>query len=137
MKRYQQKNGVLIPTRGNKKDIGPGITHREKAVEQYLQGKDPVAIARDLQHSLKAVERYIQTFKRVVYCQWQVHNSLKTAMVVGISVALANKFLELRNRFMKTGGYQERIAEIEDEGHRFWECQDGKKKSGRTTRRRP
>ena len=37
----------------------------EKAVELYIQGKDAVAIARDLKHSLKAVERYIQTFCRV------------------------------------------------------------------------
>jgi hypothetical protein len=134
IKRYQQKHAILIPTRGNKKDIGPGITHREKAVELYLQGKDAVAIARDLQHSLKAVERYLQTFRRVLYCQWQVRNSLKTAMIVGVSVALVNRYLALRDRFINTDGYKERIAEIEDEGSRYWEYQDGKKKYGRTRR---
>jgi DNA-binding CsgD family transcriptional regulator len=135
IKRYQQKYGILIPTRGNKKDIGPGITHREKAVALYLQGKDPVAIGRDLQHSLKAVERYLQTFRRVVYCQGQMRNSLKTAMVVGVSVALVNRYLALRDKFIKTEGYKERIGEIEDDGARFWEYQDGKKKSGSTSRR--
>lgn len=135
MKRYQKHYDVLIPTRGNKRDIGPGVTHREKAVELYLQGKDAVAIARDLQHSLKAVERYLQTFKRVLYCQWQVRDSLKTAMIVGVSVALVNRYLALRDRFIRTDGYKERIAEIEEEGGRFWEYQDGKKKSGRTKRR--
>lgn len=136
IKRIQQERGILVPTRGNKKDIGPGITHREKAVELYLQGKDAVAIARDLQHSLKAVERYLQTFRRVLYCQWQVRNSLKTAMIVGISNVLVNRYLALRDDYIKTEGYQQRIAEIEEEGGRFWELQDGKKKSGRTIRRR-
>jgi hypothetical protein len=136
IKRYQQQYNILIPTRGNKRDIGPGITHREKAVELYLQGKDAVAIARDLQHSLKAVERYLQTFRRVLYSQWQLRNSLKTAMVVGVSVALVNRYLVLRDRFITTDGYKERIGEIEDEGGNFWECQDGKKKSGQMKGRR-
>ena len=136
IKRYQRQYNILIPTRGNKRDIGPGITHREKAVELYLQGKDAVAIARDLQHSLKAVERYLQTFKRVLYSQWQLRNSLKTAMVVGVSVPLVNRYLALRDRFITTEGYKERIAEIEDEGSHFWEYQDGKKKSGQMKRRR-
>ncbi len=42
IKRYQQKHDIIIPTRGNKKDIGPGLTHRERAVEFFIQGKDAV-----------------------------------------------------------------------------------------------
>lgn len=135
IKRYQQKLSILIPTRGNKKDIGPGITHRERAVELFLEGKDQVAIARDLQHSLKAVERYIQTFCRVVFAQQQLRNSLKTALVVGVSVPLVNKYLATKDKYLKTHAYQERIAEIEAEGTRFWEYQDGKKKPGQMGRR--
>jgi hypothetical protein len=135
IKRYQQKQGILIPTRGNKKDIGPGITHREKAVGLFLEGKDQVAIARDLKHSLKAVERYIQTFCRVVYCQQQLHNTLKTALVVGVSVESVNRYLSVKDTYLKTPAYKDRIAEIEAEGTRFWEYQDGKKKSGQTARR--
>jgi len=130
IKRYQQKYGILIPTRGNRKDIGPGVTHREKAVELYLQGKDQVAVARDLQHSLKAVERYIQTFCRVVFCQGQLKNTLKTALVVGVSVASVNRYLNLRDRYCTTDAYKERIDEIESEGTRFWEYLDGKKNLG-------
>jgi Protein of unknown function (DUF1670) len=136
IKRYQQKYGILIPTRGTKKDIGPGITHRERAVELYLQGNDQVAVARDLQHSLKAVERYIQTFCRVVFCQGQLKNTLKTALVVGVSIASVNRYLDLREKYYKTAAYKERIGEIESEGTRFWEYLDNKKKSGQRARRR-
>jgi len=62
IKRHHQQHGILIPTRGNKKDIALGISYREKAVQLYLQGKDAVAITRDLQHPLMAVEGYLQTF---------------------------------------------------------------------------
>jgi DNA-binding CsgD family transcriptional regulator len=132
----QKRLGILIPTRGTKLDIGPGITHREKAVELFIKGKDGVAIARELQHSLKAVERYIHTFCRVVHCQSEFKDNLKTALVVGVTVALVNKYLALRDRYWNTPSYRERLTEIEEVGTRFWVCQDSKKKPGRTARRR-
>lgn len=136
IKRYQQKHGIVVPTRGNKKDIGPGLTHRDRAVELFIQGKDAVAIARDLNHSLKAVERYVQAFCRVVHCQAQLHNTLKTALIVGVSVAAVNRYLGLKTRYWNTLEYQERLTEIEKVGSQFWAYQDGKKKPGRKPRRR-
>jgi hypothetical protein len=111
-------------------DIGPGITHREKAVELFIEGKDSVAIARELKHSLKAVERYIHTFCRVVYCQAEFKDNLKTALVIGVTVALVNKYLALRDRYWNTEAYRERLSEIEQVGTRFWVCQDSKKSLG-------
>ncbi len=134
IQRYQKKHDVIVPTRGNKIDIGPGITHRDKAVELFIQGKDAVSIGRDLQHSLKAVERYIQTFCRTVYCMNELQDSLKTAMVIGVSVSLVSRYLTLRDRYKNRACYKERIEEIERVGSCFWEAQDSKKKSGRKGR---
>ena len=119
IKRYQQSHDVVVPTRGNKKDIGPGLTHRDRAVELYIQGKDAVAIARDLNHSLKAVERYIQDFCRVVYCQAELRNTLKTALVVGVSVAAVNRYLGLKDKYWNTAEYRQRLEEIERVGSQF------------------
>jgi len=132
IKKLQAKHDILIPTRGNKKDIGPGITHRDRAVTKFLEGADPVAIARDMSHSLKAVERYIHSFCRIVYAQQQTKNSLTTALVVGVSTALVDKYLTLKDTYQKTAAYQSRIAEIEEVGTQFWVCQDGKKSPGQT-----
>jgi hypothetical protein len=136
IKRYQEAHGVVVPTRGNKKDIGPGVTHRDRAVELFIQGKDALAIGRDLKHSLKAVERYIQAFCRVVYCQAQLHNTLKTALVVGVSVPAVNRYLGLKEKYWNTPQYRERLEEIETVGSQFWVYQDAKKKPGRKPRRR-
>ena len=135
IKKFQKKHDILVPTRGNKKDIGPGITHREKVVELYIQGKDAVTIGRELKHSLKAVERYINTFCRVVYCYTQAQESLKTALIVGISVNAVNRYLELKERFWNRSEYQERIAEIEQMGSQWWYYTDSKKKPGQIQRR--
>lgn len=130
IKTYQDQNDCLIPTRGNKKDIGPGITHRHKAVEKFIQGQCPEDISRNIQHSLKAVERYIQSFCRILHCQKEVRDSLKTALIVGCSMGTVNRCLELRDQYMKTAEYRERLAEIEAVGTRFWESIDSKKKLG-------
>jgi len=129
-KNYQAKYGILLATRGNKCDIGPGITHREKTIRLFLDGQEVIAIARQLQHSLKAVERYINSYCRIVYCQRQLHDTLKTAMVVGVSISLVNKCLEIHKSHCLNPDYCERLKSIEAVGSAFWEAQDSKKKLG-------
>jgi hypothetical protein len=131
IKRYRSEHpDVVVPTRGNKCDIGPGVTHREQTLRLFLTGKDPEAISMHLNHSLKAVERYITSFSRVVFCQSKVHNSLQTALITGYSIALVNLCLSLKNEFMKTVHYKDRLEIIERIGTQYWEVQDAKKKNG-------
>jgi tRNA(Leu) C34 or U34 (ribose-2'-O)-methylase TrmL len=126
---------ICVPTRGQQKDIGPGVTHRVKAVLQFLQDKEPLEIARSIKHSLTAVERYIDTFCRVVYCQRKFRNTLKTAMVVGVSTATVNTYLELHGNACEDAAYRERISEIEQRGRIYYKALDFKKKPGRIERR--
>ncbi len=135
IQKLQSRLGILVPTRGNKLDIGPGITHRDKVIEKFIQGQDGVAIARDLTHSLKAVERYINTFCRILFCQKQLKNTLKCAMVVGVSVPLVTRCLGLAEDLRKKPEYNERLEVIDEKGLQFWEAQDVKKKSGQSKRR--
>lgn len=127
--RRLQQRGLTVPTRGTARDIGPGVTHKRKAVELWLSGKETPDVARDLHHSLKAVERYIHTFCRVVYAQRQLRNVLKTAMVVGISVAGARGYLDLHGDLMsKDEFYRNRLEEVLRIGDEYWQAADGKKR---------
>ena len=126
---------ILVPTRGQQKDIGPGVTHRVKAVCLFLEDKEPLEIARTIKHSLTAVERYIDTFCRVVYCQRRFRNNLKTALVVGVSVATVNCYLELHADACENRSYREKINEIEQRGRIYHKNVDFKKKLGPTERR--
>ncbi len=126
---------ICVPTRGQQKDIGPGVTHRVKAVLQFLQDKEPLEIARSIKHSLTAVERYIDTFCRVVYCQRKFRNTLKTAMVVGVSTPTVNTYLELHGNACEDAAYRKRISEIEQRGRIYYKALDFKKKPGRIERR--
>ena len=57
--------GIHVPTRGYVQDIGPTLSHKGLAIRHWLEGKEPVAVARAINHSLTAVERYLEDFKRV------------------------------------------------------------------------
>lgn len=127
IKAYQNRTTLMVQTRGTVCDIGPGITHREKVIEQFIQGAEAVEIARNLTHSLKAVERYITTFCRIVYTQSQMQNTLKTAMVVGVSVSNVSRNLALRDDWIKQSEYKQRLDDIEQVGLAYWEAQDEKK----------
>ena len=130
-----RKQDICVPTRGQQKDIGPGVTHRVKAVLLFLQDKEPLEIARSIKHSLTAVERYIDTFCRVVYCQRKFRNNLKTALVVGVSMATVNTYLDLHSQACETRDYRQRISEIEQRGRIYYKALDFKKKPGPIERR--
>lgn len=132
---HLRKQGVLVPTRGQQKDIGPGVTHRVQAISLFLEEKEPLEIARTIKHSLTAVERYIDTFCRVVYCQRRFRNNLKTALVVGVSLHTVNTYLGLHTDACEDPAYRNRISEIEDRGLVYYKNVDFKKKHGLSTRR--
>lgn len=129
------RRGLLVPTRGRQKDIGPTISHRVKTIELFLDGKEPLEIARQIQHSISAVERYIDAFCRVVFCQRRFRSSLKTALVVGVSVSTVSHYMDLHAQACQKAEYRSRIREIEQKGRMYWEYQDMKKKRGPTERR--
>ena len=130
-----RKKGICVPTRGQQKDIGPGVTHRVKAISLFLQDKEPLEIASTIKHSLTAVERYIDTFCRVIYCQRRFRNNLKTALVVGVSLSTVNTYLELHTSACDNPAYRERISEIEQRGRIYYKDVDFKKNAGQTERR--
>lgn len=130
------KRGMIVPTRGNKKDIGPGVTHRYKTLELFIKGHEPLQISRQLTHSLKSVERYIHSFCRVVYTQKMTRDSMQTALITGFSMHLVNQCFEIRDKMMKTEAWKKRIEEIEELGSRYWESTDSKKKASHCGKRR-
>jgi len=137
MRKLREEEQVVVPTRGTVRDIGPGVTHKHKAVQLWLSGKEALEVALQLSHSLTAVERYIQTFCRVVYAQQKMRNMLKTAMVVGISVASANDYFALHTELVKVDPfYQQRLEEVLELGEAHWEAVDGKKNLSRMSGRK-
>jgi hypothetical protein len=96
---YFKEHDIFVPTRGQKCDIGPGISHKVKAVELLLQRKNDYEIARSLYHSIESIERYTQTFIRIVFLTRKGFQSDDIAFTLHISLRLANQYLDLYNKY--------------------------------------
>ena len=46
-----RRAGVVVPTRGTVKDIGPGVTHKAIAIRLWLEGREPTEVALRIQQN--------------------------------------------------------------------------------------
>ncbi len=124
-----RKQGIIVPTRGQVCDIGPGVTHRGIAVRLWLEGKEPVEVARHINHSLAAVEKYLEMFKRVAFLRQKHFDDFQISLTAGISVAAARTYVGLYKEFSHKSFFKQRIAEINLVGAKHYMAQDEKKES--------
>jgi len=91
--------GAFIPTRGSRKDIGRGRSHKSIILEKILSGMPPTRVAFFTHHCLHSVERYIKDFLKVVHC-WKRGLSLsEIPSLTGLSLKLTREYLALIEKF--------------------------------------
>lgn len=127
IKSLRKTQEIVVPTRGQVKDIGPGVSHKAVIVKQWLQGKEPLQVARDTHHSLNAAERYIQHFSRTAFLKRKGFFPLQIALTIGISTTTVKSYLELYETTHWMTQYRSRYEEIDIIGVQHFEAQDEKK----------
>jgi len=120
--------GLILPTRGQQKDIGPGITHRAIAIKLWLEGNEPVSVAQHIKHSVEAVENYLQKFKRVAFLKQKGFTDFEIALTVGISVYATKTFSQLYEEYKGKAFFKQRLEEINLVGGQYYQAQDEKKR---------
>ncbi len=106
------KRGVIVPTRGQQKDIGPGVSHRVEAVRLYIERKTFTEIERTLKHSPTAIKRYILTFSRVAYLTEKGYSTKEIAFLVQISERLTGEYQALYRQYKEDASYKDHLEEI-------------------------
>lgn len=94
VRKYQEKNNAIVPTRGNMHDIGRGVSHKRQIIRLYLQGKIESEIARRTAHNVKNVSRYIKGFE-VVRMLKKTHSPEEIPLLSGLSESLCREYLDL------------------------------------------
>ena len=119
---------IVIPTRGQQKDIGPGVTHRELVVRHWIEGKEPVDVANATKHSIKSVENYLDRFKVVVYLRSNKHfTDHEISVVAGVSPRSVKTYLELHKNFRSKPFFKHRLEEINIAGSNYYVSMGEKK----------
>ena len=124
-----RETGIVVATRGQQKDIGPGVSHRGLAIRHWLEGKEPVEVARAINHSIGAVENYLEKFKRVAYLRRKNFDDYQVALTVGMSVAAVRTFVEIYKASKDRPFFRSRLEEIELIGEQHYLAADEKKDS--------
>lgn len=66
---YETQHNITLPHTGSLQDMGSCITHKGVILRKLLlEKKDPRTVARETHHTVQAVERYLNDFRRVQHC---------------------------------------------------------------------
>jgi hypothetical protein len=94
IKSYKEQ-GIVVPTRGQIEDIGPGITHKERIIELLVRGYLYSEVMIQTSHTEASIENYERKFVRIAYLHREGKNDLKIRLITGYSEALIKSFKEL------------------------------------------
>jgi hypothetical protein len=101
-----------VPTRGFIQDIGPTVSHKAQAIRHWLEGKEPVSVARAINHSLAAVERYLDDFKRVSLLAMKGLDATATARAANLSPTLVATYQAMYQEAKEKPQYGYRFKEL-------------------------
>jgi hypothetical protein len=88
-------NGIDVPTRGQIKDIGKGISHKAHIVGDWLAGYTFSQIKQRRWHSIHSIERYCSDFQRVVRLHVRGLSVADIRISTGLSERLIGEYLDL------------------------------------------
>ena len=95
---YEKKHQCSLPHTGLLHDIGSGVSHKSVILRKIIiEKKDPADVARETNHSQKAVDRYLNDYHRV--CTAHSHNPDMDYihLVTNLSKHLIKQYLEIMN----------------------------------------
>ncbi len=101
-----RREGLTIPTRGWRHDMGRGTTHKTQILDLYLNGYQFSEIEKRTHHSETAVKRYIQDFSKIVLLHQKKFSVDQIRISTGFSTRLVNEYLKLYEQYNKEDNHQ-------------------------------
>ena len=108
---YFRDNDILIPLRSTVKDIGRTLSHRVLIIKHWAKGQQYSEISRDTCHGLKAIQNYVDKFKRTIALYHEGYNVTKISFLLRLSVALIEEYIDL---YQQLDFIAHRRQELED-----------------------
>jgi len=110
IKELQDEN-IIVPTRGSRMDIGPGVSHKTKIVEMYVHGYNYTDIKRLTRHSSESITRYLKDFSRVMVLHEKGHTPKEIRIITDHSEKLVKEYLELYES-INIDEYQDELEQL-------------------------
>ncbi len=93
-----QTQGIYLPTRGKLRGIGRGQTHKAQIVGRWLEGETYDQIALHTHHSPTSIQRYVQTFVRVITLHCEGFAESQIALLTSRGQPLVKEYLAIYHK---------------------------------------
>jgi hypothetical protein len=101
-KTYEQKHNVNLPHPGNLQDMGSCITHKYQIIYKcVVEKKDPITAAKETNHTIMAVDRYLKDFNRVKTLSLDDKDENYIHLVTKLSLNLIAQYVNIINKYVK------------------------------------
>ena len=90
-----RQQGLSVPTRGQVKDIGKGVSHKTQIVQDYLAGRTFSEIERRRHHSINSIQRYCRDFVRIIRLHEKDFTVTDIQQATRLSARLIREYLAL------------------------------------------
>jgi hypothetical protein len=101
-KKYEEKHNVNLPHPGNLQDMGSCMTHKYQIIYKcVVEKKDPVVAAKETNHSILAVDRYLKDFNRVKTLYLDDKDEDYIHLVTKLSLNLITQYVNIINKYVK------------------------------------
>jgi len=95
-KTYEKEHGCTLPHTGSLHDMGSCISHKTTMVRKVIvEKKDPADVARECNHSQRAVDHYLKDYHRVKTVYQHTNDIDYIHMVTGMAKHVVKQYLEL------------------------------------------
>ena len=95
-KSYEKEQNVSLPHTGSVQDMGSCVSHKSIIVKKItIDKKDPLVVARETNHSIGAVDRYMKDFNRVRVCYQDGKDEQFISLATGLNKFVVNEYVKL------------------------------------------
>jgi hypothetical protein len=100
--KYEKKHNVVLPHTGVIHDMGSTITHKAMIVNKHIiEKKTPEVVARETNHSQKAVDHYLNDYYRVKMLYSENKDVEYINLATKISKPVVNQYINIINQHVK------------------------------------
>jgi hypothetical protein len=95
-KSYEKEQNVSLPHTGSLQDMGSCVSHKSIIIKKItIDKKDPLVVARETNHSIGAVDRYMKDFNRVRVCYQDGKDEQFISLATGLNKFVVNEYVKL------------------------------------------
>lgn len=111
-------DGVAVPTRGQIRDIGPGVSHKTQVVQLYLWGLQFTEIERRTRHSEDSIRRYLADFRQVAALYARGASIAEIRAATGRSASVIGEYIAIYERARREFPAAPRLHDLLDPARR-------------------